>query len=759
MNVHTILGGCNHLLLRFHRCLALFTLVVLPLSVSAQSSYQRLRDHVPPIVETAHQLGRVAQGESISLAISLSLRNEAKLGDLITRLYDPADALHGRFLTSQQFTAQFAPTRSDYERVASYLQAQGLRVTSRHANRLVLDVEASAGTVEAAFGVHLNRYQLPDGRVVRAPDRDPVVPVRLAAVFHSIVGLDDVGQWHSHVIRRPIPIAPRDNPFDVPLAGGGSGGFQPNETGSGPGGGLIPSDIRTAYNLTGATLTGAGQTLAVFELDGYTASDITGYETAFSLPNMPLQNVLVDNVTGAAGSGADEVTLDIELQIALAPHATKMLVYEGPNSGQGVIDTYNRIATDNLAKTISTSWGLAEGEVGGSFLTAENPIFQQMATQGQSIFAAAGDHGAYDNDSTLSVDDPGSQPYVVSVGGTTLTTNGAGGPWSSETTWDWGGGPGGYAGGGGISSYWTIPSYQSQVGVVTAASGASSTMRNVPDVSLDADPNSGYSIYFQGSWSSIFGGTSCAAPLWAAFTALVNQQRVALGKGPLGFANPSLYTVGVGARYTTDFHDIADGSNNLYYRAVTGYDLATGWGSYNGANLLSDLVGGPVTASVTFVKEDTTTEGTWKGVYGKEGYYVGGSTYSLPAYFTGSISGESTYTWAASTTDVRALQDAGAATGRVAACGYSSTSFTVNINLTDGQTHQIEVYCLDWDTTRRLQRIDVLDAGTGTLLDTRSLSSFHNGVYVIWDIKGNVQMRFTNLPTSQSCVLSGLFFR
>ncbi len=325
----------------------------------------------------------------------------------------------------------------------------------------------------------------------------------------------------------------------------------------------------------------------MFELDGFTQSDITAYENAFGLPHVPLQVILIDGFSGTPGDGAAEVTLDIELMIAMAPGVSSILVYEGPNSGQGLIDTYNRIATDNRAKSVSTSWGLPEDESTSSLLTAENQIFKQMATQGQILYAASGDSGAYDDGSALSVDDPASQPMVVGVGGTSLTTT-SGGAYVSETTWSTGTGPGHNGGGGGISSVWSIPSWQ--VGAAGAGSLASTTMRNVPDVSFDADPNTGYAIYFEGQWL-VFGGTSCAAPLWAAFTALVNQSLVAANKSALGFPNPTYYQLGESSFYSSTFHDINDHSTNGYYPAVTGYDLATGWGSFRGDALLSYLVG------------------------------------------------------------------------------------------------------------------------------------------------------------------------
>lgn len=542
---------------------------------AAEPQTAPLPGHRPAIVLQSRAVARVTQQESVRLAITLPIFNQPLLSDYLKRIYTPGDPLYGQFMTPETFANRFGPGEADYAAVAAYARANGLTVVGTHTNRLVLDVAGPASAVEKAFGTRLMNYQAPDGRVFRAPETEPVVPTAIASKIAGVIGLDTAGTWKPHNKERPIApggVVTRD--------------AHPNG-GSGPGGGLTPKDIKTAYNLTGASQTGAGQALGVFELTGYKASDIAAYEQAYGLPSVPLQNVLVDGVSGSAGSGADEVTLDIELQIAVAPGASKVLVYEGPNSTTGVIDTYNRIATDNLAKQISTSWGLDESSTGASTRNAENTIFQQMAAQGQSIYAAAGDAGAYDNGSTLSVDDPASQPYMTGVGGTTLTT-GTGAVYQSEKTWN-GGSPSRGAGGGGISQFWPIPSYQA--GVVSASSKGSTTFRNVPDVALNADPATGYSIYYNGGWH-VYGGTSCAAPLWAGFTALINQQRIANSSGLLGFANPTIYGIGQGTNYAADFHDIADNSTNLYYPAVAGYDEATGWGSFNGAGLLADLIAG-----------------------------------------------------------------------------------------------------------------------------------------------------------------------
>ena len=544
--------------------------LALPTAVFAAQSVP-LSGHLPPILATAQRLNRVAGSEKVPLALVLPLRNQDRLAELLHHLYTPGDLFYGLYITPEEFAQEFSPTQADYNAVIAFAQSQGLTLVATHPNRTVVDVVGNSQTVETAFGVQLHRYQLAGGRTFRAPSNEPQIPAHLAGRLAAVVGLDTAAVWHTHNVRKavqPMGFAPF---------------FAPLQTGSGPGGGLTPADIKAAYNLNGIGANGAGQSLALFELDGYTPSDITSYESSFGLPNVPMQNVLVDGYSGAAGSGAGEVTLDIELQIAVAPAVSKVIVYEGPNSNTGVVDTYNRIATDNLAKSISTSWGLAENSSSSSTRNSENQAFQQMAAQGQSIFAAAGDSGAYDDRSTISVDDPASQPYMTGVGGTALATNGAGGSWRSETTWN-GGSIANGAGGGGISTVWAKPSYQ-------AGFGASTTARNVPDVSLDADPNTGYAIFFNGTWN-IYGGTSCAAPIWSAFVACVNQSRAAAAKGTLGFANTLLYKIGAGSSYATDFHDIADNSTNLYYQATTGYDNATGWGSINGAGLFTDLVNG-----------------------------------------------------------------------------------------------------------------------------------------------------------------------
>ena len=561
-----------------------------PAAQRLASSAVRLQGHVPlEMLKIARWKGRLSPSATISLVIALPLRNQPELRDLLARLYDPADPQYGQYLTPQEFTDRFGPTQSDYDLLETYMRSQGLAVTGAHSNRLLLDISGSAQTVEAAFALHMQTYQEQNGHEFYAPDIDPQVPEFIASRVVGVIGLDNAAVRHTH--NQFLPIGQMARPLQI---------------GSGPGGALTPSDIATAYDLVGLAADGTGQTLGVFELDGYTYGDIAAYENYFNLPEVPLMNVLVNGFSGHAGNGASEVTVDIELMIALAPGASQIIVYEGTNTDPGTLDTYNRIATDNSAKQISTSWGQSESQSSTALLNSENSIFQEMAAQGQSIFAASGDSGAYDNGSTLSVEDPASQPFITSTGGTRLYVS-QGETYDHETTWNEGGLNRGSSGGG-ISAIWSLPSYQQ--GVVFPSSMGSLAMRNVPDVSLNADPNTGYSIYYKGGWR-IYGGTSCSAPLWAAFAALVNEQRAANGKGLLGFMNPTIYQIGAGPNYNLDFHDIADGSTNLYYPAVTGYDAATGWGSFNGAGLLADLGGAmfPQVATLQFVSGPTAIAG------------------------------------------------------------------------------------------------------------------------------------------------------
>ncbi len=554
----------------------------------------------PKVLSLSLPKGSTSPTERIGLAISLPLRNQTEVKQLLHDLYAPGSPSYHQYLTTAQFAARFGPSQGDYNAVIAFATSQGLTVTKTFPERTLVDVTGPASAVQNAFAVLLKNYESPNGIIFHAPTATPSIPAALGGKIATVVGLDNAERRFSNVRRMGDgvrPFAPPPSP------------------GSAFNGGLTPKDIRIAYNLDKTGLTGAGQTLGVFELDTYSPKDILRYERAFGLPVVPLENVLVDvtdpNFPSFPGAGTGEVVLDIDMQAALAPGAAKILVYIGPNTNQGVVDQYQQIATDNRAKSISTSWALfediyivgfpADFNAIEAYVIPESNAFAQMAMQGQSMFAAAGDTGGVDAQTgNYSPQDPSSQPYVCGVGGTTLTVKNPGLDlhYLSETTWNFDNNPSHGAGGGGISSIWPIPEYQvAAAGLAPASAQVDQKMRNAPDISLNSDPNTGYIIYVSdpgtGPGFVTYGGTSAASPLWASFTALVNQKRAAAGKETIGFVNPALYSLAPGgenaSRYAADFHDIADGSNNIPYLAVPGYDLATGLGTFNGANLISDL--------------------------------------------------------------------------------------------------------------------------------------------------------------------------
>ncbi|HEX5547336.1 MAG TPA: protease pro-enzyme activation domain-containing protein [Ktedonobacterales bacterium] len=548
-------------------------------SHAAGSGRWIIRGHLVPAVRGRHALAQSPDtAQALDLSISLSLRNQSGLTQLLAAQNNPHSGLYHQYLSSREFQARFSPTQATVNQVTAWLRSQGLVVHSVAANHLLIDASGSVATVEAAFQTTLASYQV-NGRTVYAPTTEPSVPDSLTGMIISIGGLNNVG------IRTPAPIMPNRR-----------GAPQPR-VGSGPGGGYTPNELRTAYDMNALVNNdnGAGQTVAIFELDGYVPSDVNTYLSNYGLGSSKYSDVLVDGATNTAGPGAIEAELDMEVVSAIAPGASQK-IYIGPNTDVGVNDTYNKIVTDNLAKVTSTSWGLCEYYSGTSELQTLDNIFQQGAAQGQAFFAASGDAGAYDcGDTNLGVDSPADDPNVVGVGGTALDTN-RDGTYESEVVWydeyDTSRGPMGAGSGGGLSTYFSQPAYQTGPGVSNAYSNG---MREVPDVSADASPNTGYSMYCTASasgcpasgWVQV-GGTSASAPLWAAIAADLNQYLAVNSLPILGSASATLYSLFNTTQPTPAYHDIF-GGYNLYYYTTTGYDLATGIGSPDVGNIAYDL--------------------------------------------------------------------------------------------------------------------------------------------------------------------------
>ena len=545
----------------FLACIVLF-----PLTPARAADRQVLPVELPAAVTNSPPVGRLPATTNLNLAIGLPWRNPEALTNLLREIYDPASANFRHFLTPDEFAARFGPTEKDYQAVIAYARANGFTVTATHPNRMLLDVKGPVGVIETAFHVLMSEYQHPtEKRTFYAPDAAP--SLELAVPVLGISGLNNYALPRPRLIANLITNASNATP----------------NAGSGPGGTYAAYDFRAAY-VPGWPLTGTGQKVGLLQFDGYHSNDIAYYESRAGLPSVTLSNVLLDGVTGnpSGGGGEVEVSLDIESSISMAPGLSMVIVYEGTSWH----DILNRMATDNLAKQLSCSWYIP----GGGPDAVADQIWQQMAAQGQSFFNASGDADAY----TGPIDFPGDTPFITQVGGTTLTTSGPGGRWVSETVWNWGSGTGS---GGGISTSYPIPSWQTNVNMT--ANQGSTTRRNTPDVALTAD-----NVYVRADNKDYaVGGTSCAAPLWAGFTSLINQLALQNGEPTVGFINPVVYALGRRGDYPANFHDITTGNNEkpaspTRFTAVPGYDLCTGWGTPTGSNLLY-AVGVPEPLKIT----------------------------------------------------------------------------------------------------------------------------------------------------------------
>jgi subtilase family serine protease len=544
---------------------------------AARAELKTLPGHVPAVVAQATPLGFVAATNGMNLAIGLPLRDPAGLADFLAQVYNPASPLFHHFLTPEELTARFGPTEEDYETVKNFARTNGLAVTRTYGNRLLLDVRGPASGVEQAFHVALRTYRHPtEARDFFAPAANPAVDASLPIA--DVSGLENYTRPHPNLHRAVAAAA-------VPKSGSAPDGSS-----------YFGSDFRSAY-VPGTMLNGSGQTVGLVQFEGFYASDVEGYAALAGggRTNIAIQTVLLDGFSGVPNStdtnGIAEVSLDIEMSMSMAPGLSQIVVFEGNQDNFIPNDVLNAMAGDPGIKNLSSSWSWT----GGPSATTDS-IFETMAAQGQCYFNASGDSDAFPAgfvDEADQTTTPSSSPYVVEVGGTTLSTTGPGGAYASETVWNWGfvPGDGRYIGtSGGVSSYYPIPSWQSGVNSFLN-NGGSSTRRNIPDVALTAD---GVYVMFCQT-NGTFGGTSCAAPLWAGFLALANQQASLSGKPPVGFINPAVYELANESLYASVFHDITNGNNTWAYSpaaffAKPGYDLCTGVGTPAGTNLISALV-------------------------------------------------------------------------------------------------------------------------------------------------------------------------
>jgi hypothetical protein len=668
--------------------------VMLPLSSAVAAQKTLAPGHVPVAVaqKKVSALGRLAATNELHLALAMPLRDAAGLTNFLRDLYNPASPQFRHYLTPQEFTARFGPTPDELAAVVKFANDSGFKIMKTHPNRLLVDVTAKAPDVERAFHLQLNSFKHPkEKRNFFAPDTEPSVDAALPLLHVS--GLDNFSLPHPQV--HPQTVTPAAAP----------------RGGSGPFGAYIGEDFRKAY-IPGTPLVGAGQNVALLQFDGFYDTDITNYETLIGLTNTApsLIVVPVDGGVTTPGGGEIEVALDIEMLLSMSPGISNIYVYEAPNPSPWV-DLLSQIANDNAASQIGCSWG------GGGPDPASEIIFQQMAAQGQSFFNATGDSDALIG----GIQFPSDSPNITEVGGTTLTTDGNG-DYVSETVWNWGYIPSAQqsvGGSGGSSTVVPVPSWQ--IGLDTAANQAAPLLRNLPDVALTAD---NVFIMFGNGTNGFVGGTSCAAPLWAGFTALVNEQAAQSSQPPVGFLNPAIYAISRGANYSTAFHDTTDGNNTNDYSsnqffATPGYDLCTGWGTPNGTNLINALL------APDFLGVSPQTVFTSSGL-------VGGPFSATNWTVTLTNAGAASLNW--SCAPLPAWLAASALSGTLPAGG----SATINLQLAGAEqlppNNYVAVLAVTNQTSLRVQTVGVMLAAGQSIVQN---GGFETGDFTAWTLVGH----------------------
>ncbi len=652
----------------------------------------------PHVPAGARRIGTVNSTATIQGTVVLQPRNAAALTNFINQVTTPRSPEFHHYLPAGAFASRFGPTQATITAVRSQLQADGLQVTSVAGDRLLVGFKGSAQQVEKAFSTGLATYRLANGATGQATTGAIKVPSSIAAKVSAVIGLDNL--VHAQAV--PIVRGAKSGHPAATAAPRSSVTFPPGAPDACPAaqaaaqqyGGLTDDEIARAYGAFGvysAGDLGQGQNIAVYELEPFLRSDIQTFDTCYfgaTAAGQMSKRLHVISVDGGqpAGAGSGEAVLDIEDVSAMAPGAN-IDVYQAPNTTTGGLDEYAAIINSDKDQVITSSWGLCEqavqlGEPG--LQQAENELFQQAAAQGQTMFAAAGDTGSDScnefrapvpptGQNPLSVLDPASQPYVVSVGGTTINNAATQPP--QEQVWndgaEWG------AGGGGISQSWASPSWQRDARVpgivlpgsadyknankVESAAGykpnfcqsyvtgatASTPCRTVPDVSAQADEFTGaVTIYMglYGGWLTI-GGTSSATPIWASMLADINAsptcQSNPATKNGVGFASPLLYAVASNPMtYAASFNDITTGNNDIYglnnglvFPATKGYDLASGLGSPQltgpggtaglAANMCG-LAGSPARPAVTRLRPDVLSVKGGRVVVIGRGFTSGG---------------------------------------------------------------------------------------------------------------------------------------
>lgn len=531
----------------------------------------------------------VDQTITTSFDVQLTQRHASSLPGFLASLYDTASSNYHHFLTPSSYAQRFGASASVVANVRTYLDGFGLKVEDLSASHVLLHVSGRTTAIARAFDAPVETVRTAGGALVAQFASSATLPSSVAANVASVAGLSSVVSPSPSLASSQVSSSSHVA-VATTCASAGAASTTPNTLGGYPA--TVQAQLYGLSTEYASGDTGVGQTIATYELGLYDQADVATYVACYGL-SPSITPVNVDG--GPTGSYSEEATIDIEEAAALAPGAA-IEVYQGPDSGSSPLDIYQKIADDNTATIVTTSWGICETDPSGAVNT-EQSIFEQMAAQGQTVVAAAGDSGSSDcannpdgyAPTTLAVDDPASQPLVTGVGGLSVTST------SPLVESVWNGGSGGGSGGGGKSVEWSRPAWQNAPGITAA-----DTTRMVPDLSTMADPNTGFIEYYTGTatgtvicrrtcssgWSAI-GGTSIGAPLVSSLVAVAAQ---VCGTTRLGFINPQLYAM---ASAGVGFSDVTTGNNDIDnvggYNAGVGYDMASGLGSPDGTPFIAGL--------------------------------------------------------------------------------------------------------------------------------------------------------------------------
>ena len=582
-----------------------------------------------PMVARSTLVSSLDPAKEISVILSLPLGDAQGAADFVQHVSKPGDQLFRKYISPDEFAARFGANASDFAVLKEWATANHLTIVQEGLARTLLTVRGTVAQFQTLFKTELANYRSPRGDQFYSAKIAPTIPDAIASKVSGVIGLTGSIQY--------APLAKIAKVFGEDA----SAKIGPDSAGgTGPGGAFAPKDLRTAYQIPsyGGVVP---QTIAIFEQGGFFASDIKKFIETMKLPEVPVKFVSVNDYNGTVDdTGIElEAVLDIDTVIGINPHAKEVLVYEdGTDTFQvALLDALEKVATDHLAQTLSISYGLDEVQQGDAQLAAENSVLEQLAAEGITVLVSSGDDGAYGRSGAsyspaqLEAPDPGSQPLVTCVGGTTLST-GPNQQYSGEEVWNRlaiGHG----ATGGGVSSYWPIPSYQPAWYVTS--NGGSSTLRNVPDIAAVGDPLTGVAVYskINGGWLQI-GGTSVSAPLWAGYVSVMNAGLQYLVNRGIGFFNPILYGIGNPAGYLNPVGDGSNGNVQLYgtpgYNAGYGYNNCCGsgtpWAGNFAFQVLTSETGATPPPGFTFTRNTvTTTTATveWTAATGATGYVLG----------------------------------------------------------------------------------------------------------------------------------------